>query len=117
MTECEPEQTLLGRLTAIEDAGDRSCPHHRNPVAHDEQFRPVGRNHYDRLAAISQLPDQTMNLGLGANVYTLSWLVQDQHSRIGCEPSCQCDLLLITSGQVASRRMNRRSFDAETSSQ
>ena len=111
MAQGQRQDLLLRRLGAIEHADNRAAAHHCDAVAHAEDLRQLGRDHQDGQPARGQLAHQPMNLGLGADVDALCWLVEDQDRGFGRQPAGEGDLLLIAARQVADRRLDRRRLD------
>ena len=60
-----------------------------------------------------EVADELVDVGLGADVDATSRLVEDEHRRAEVEPLGQHHLLLVSTGQVAHGRVERRCADPE----
>src|SRR5688572_7411759 len=93
------EYPLLRRIFARQHTRDRAAAHHRDAIAHAENFRKLRRNHEDREAALGELLHQRVYLRLGTDVDPLRRLIEDEYLRRDREPSRERYLLLIAARQ------------------
>ncbi len=87
--------------------------HHGDLVAEAEHLLQLGGDEQHRHAAVGQLHDQLLDLGLGADVDAAGGLVEDQQARLGDQPAGQQHLLLVAAGEVAHRHVGVRRPDAQ----
>jgi len=114
MAQREGENLLLRRLGAIQSGGDRAATHDGDSIAHAQNFRQLGRDHEDRNSLRREISHQCMHFRFGADVDSLCRLVENKHRRIGDQPAAQRDLLLISAGECAGWREDRRCLDPQS---
>ena len=69
---------LLGGLGAVEDRGDPSAVHHRDPVADPQQFLEFGGGREHGHAGLGGAVDQLVDLGFRADVDAAGGLVEQE---------------------------------------
>ena len=85
---------------------------YQNPPRQADDLRHVRRNQDNRLALFSrQVPDQPMDLRLGADIDPHRRLVDNQYVASGQQPFADADLLLIAAAEVIDRLLKSSSAD------
>lgn len=85
-------------LVAVCAGRDPAAAQDDHPVGQIEQFVSVGACDEDSASATSRVPDLAMDLGAGADIDPLGWLVQQEELGLSGEPSRHDHLLLIPTG-------------------
>src|SRR5437763_13032873 len=92
--------------------GKPPATHHRQPVAHPEQFRQIRAHQQHRLALCGTARDRLVDLRPAADVDAARRLVEQQDLRVLMQQPADRHLLLIPAGQGA-HRLRRSRADAQ----
>ena len=108
----QPRAFVVGGIGVVEfgaRAFARNAPidHHDQPIRRGQQFRQLGRNDDDRLAALGEIADQRDDLRLGADVDPGGGLIENENSRLGEQPFADHDLLLVAAREGLDREVAR----------
>ena len=74
--------------------------HYPGTIADPDNFLSFGRKDDDRNTRIRETVNDLIDFLFGADIHTLCRVVEDQHLRVGHQPFCQHDLLLIPAGKA-----------------
>ena len=97
----EGHHRLLVGVDARQRADDAAVADDVDHVGQLEQFGEIGTHHEHGCAVVGQLPDQAVDLDLGADIDPTRRLVEDDHVGLTAEPLGQHDLLLVAAAEVA----------------
>ena len=92
-------QLLLGILP-LDLRGDPPVTHHQDSGGQVDEFRQLARDQQDRRSVPCQPIDQTVDLGLGADVHAPRWFIHEEDGAVGGHPPGNDQLLLIPSGEA-----------------
>src|SRR5450631_371330 len=95
------EQAVLADGLAGKFAYHRAAFEHDDAVGERQHGFRLGRQHDDGQTLGAQVADDVDDVVLGTDVHAAGRLAQHQHARWKAQPFCQCDLLLIATGEHA----------------
>ena len=98
---CGAKQSFLVGFASRHLGDDFAPEHHDRPVAHQGDFRKLGREQQHGRPGIGHLAQQPINLMLGADVDAARRIEAKQGLESRSNPSCDHHLLLVTAAQSA----------------
>src|SRR5215218_7020927 len=95
---------LRGRVTVTEDEDAAGCLH---------DLLQLRGDHENAEALAGKLPDETQDLGLGADIDPAGGFVEDEQFGIHAEPAGKQHLLLVAARELANALFGSGTSDAE----
>ena len=105
---------FFGELLSGEFTGDASFVHHDYAITHSDDLFHLTADKQNRNPLPCQLIHQLIDFLLSADINPASRLIQQEDSRLQCQPLSQHDFLLISAGQISNSILSMRSFDSQS---
>src|SRR5688572_27892993 len=100
------EHTVHVRYVASDPYDLTPAVHADKDVGYAQHLFDVGRCHHEAVAAVTELPDQPVDLGARADIDAPSRLVHQQHAWfLAADRPAEGELLLIAAAQFVGRRI------------